>query len=364
MIKYIGSKRVLVDPIVEVVQSFPEVRSVVDFFSGTSRVGHALKRAGFQVKANDWMAYGHTLAQCYVQADAGDVLAPAQSIIDELMSLEGIDGYVTETFCRQSRFFQPKNGMRIDAIREEIERLSENGLTPELRAVLLVSLMEASDRVDSTTGVQMAYLKKWAPRSFKDLEMRLPDILPAATHGPCSASQYEAQEAAKNLTADLAYIDPPYNQHSYLGNYHVWESLVTWDKPEVYGVACKRVDCRERKSDFNSKRKFQEAFDSFINSLQCKFLVVSFNNEGYIQRPEMEKLLRSRGDVYTVVRDHKRYVGAQIGIYNPSGDVVGEVSHLRNKEFLYVVVPEGYEWSADQYHSQTTENDPLLFSES
>ena len=185
MIKYIGSKRVLVDSIVDVVQSFPEVRSVVDFFSGTSRVGHALKRAGFQVAANDWMAYGHTIAQCYVQADAEDVLEPVREIIQELMQIEGVEGYVTETFCRQSRFFQPKNGARIDAIREEIERLSENGLSPELRAVLLVSLMEAADRVDSTTGVQMAYLKKWAPRAFNDLELGVHRTSPAAAHAGC-----------------------------------------------------------------------------------------------------------------------------------------------------------------------------------
>lgn len=364
MIKYIGSKRVLVDPIVEVVRSLPEVRSVVDYFSGTSRVGHALKRAGYQVHANDWMAYGHALAQCYIQADAEQVLPQAKTILREMTTLADLDGYVTETFCRQSRFFQPKNGLRIDAIREDIERRSREGLSPELRAVLLVALMEAADRVDSTTGVQMAYLKQWSPRSLNDIQLRLPEVLPAVAHGPCSASQLEAQDAAKQLNGDLAYIDPPYNQHSYLGNYHVWESLVRWDKPEVYGIACKRLDCRERKSDFNSKPKFQDAFTSFIKAVQCEFLVVSFNNEGFLTRPEMEALLQERGDVYTVVRDHKRYVGAQIGIYNPRGDRVGEVGHLRNKEFLYVVVPQGYEWSADQFHSKPEDETPLQCADS
>ena len=84
-------------------------------------------------------------------------------IIHELNALPGQAGYFTETFCERSRFFQPKNGARIDAIREFIE---SKDFEPELKAVLLVSLMEAADRVDSTTtGVQMAYLKKWAARS-------------------------------------------------------------------------------------------------------------------------------------------------------------------------------------------------------
>jgi len=155
--------------------------------------------------------------------------------------------------------------------------------------------MEAADRVDSTTGVQMAYLKQWARRSHNDLALRMPELLPAVKDGPCSASRLEAQAAARELSADLAYIDPPYNQHSYLGNYHVWESLVTWDKPEVYGVACKRVDCRTRKSDFNSKRRFHDALAAFIAKVRARFMVVSFSNEGYIAREDMEAMLGTRG---------------------------------------------------------------------
>ena len=360
MIKYIGSKRVLVPTIVDVVRSFPEVRSVVDFFSGTSRVGHALKRLGYQVAANDWTAYAHALACCYVQADAEAVLGEAQERIAELDALPGVEGWFTETFCRRSRFFQPRNGARIDAMREAIEALE---LKPELRSVLLVALMEAADRVDSTTGVQMAYLKDWAPRSYRELRLRVPRLLPAVEHGPCRAHRYEAQEAAGRLAGDLAYVDPPYNQHSYLGNYHVWESLVLWDKPDVYGVACKRVDCRERQSDFNSKRRSRESLARFLARVQARFLVVSFNDEGSIGRDDMEALLRTRGDVHVVERDHKRYVGAQIGIHNPRGELVGSVGRLRNKEFLYVVVPAGYAWSAEAFHSRPPREASSLASE-
>lgn len=338
MIKYLGSKRVLIPAIRSVVESLPGVSSVVDFFSGTSRVGHALKRAGYRVIANDLLTYAHTLATCYVRADREDIIADASRLLDEFSRLRGSPGYFTETFCERSRFFQPRNGERIDAIREAIER---KDLAPELKAVCLVSLMEAADRVDSTTGVQMAYLKSWAPRAHNDLELRVPDVLPAIPAGKCEAHQLEAQDAARKLTADCAYIDPPYNQHTYIGNYHIWESLVLWDKPAVYGVACKRVDCKHRKSDFNSKKRAVAALDAFIDSVDCRFLVVSFSNEGFIQREHMEAMLAKRGDVYTVEKDHKRYVGAKIGIYNPSGELVGKISHTENKEFIYVVVPAG-----------------------
>jgi adenine-specific DNA-methyltransferase len=337
MIKYLGSKRVLLPTIVESIRSLDGVRSVVDLFSGTSRVGHALKAAGFRVLANDHNAYAATLARCYVEADADDVRDVAERLVAEFNRLAGAPGYFTETFCERSRFFQPKNGARIDAIREAI---AKKALDPELEAVLLVSLMEAADRVDSTTGVQMAYLKTWAPRAHNDLALRVPEILPRARHGKGAAHRMDAATAARELEADLAYLDPPYNQHKYLGNYHVWESLVLWDKPEVYGTACKRVDCRTRDSAFNSRPRILEAMRDIVEHLRCRYLAVSFSNEGYIARADMERLLGMRGHVTVIERDFKRYVGAQIGIYNPRGKKVGAVGHLRNKEYLYLVTPE------------------------
>lgn len=190
----------------------------------------------------------------------------------------------------------------------------------------------------------MAYLKEWAPRAFNDLNLRMPDVLPQSRYGKGEAHTLEALDAARLLRGDIAYIDPPYNQHSYLGNYHIWESLVRWDKPEVYGVACKRLDCRERRSVFNSRPQFLDAFRTLLNAVQAPILVVSFNNEGYISRIDMESLLRSLwgglGHFVVVENDYKRYVGAQIGIYNPDGKKVGKVSHLRNREYLYVASSE------------------------
>jgi adenine-specific DNA-methyltransferase len=338
MIKYLGSKRALLGLITDTVAQASPGGTVLDLFSGTSRVGHALKKRGYRVVANDHNSYAHVLARCYVAADLDDVRTAAESLVREFNGLRGMPGYFTETFCEKSRFFQPKNGARIDAIREAIVRKS---LPPDLEAVMLVSLMEAADRVDSTTGVQMAYLKQWAPRASNDLALRMPDVLPRPAGGKCAALNLDAAEAARCSPVDLAYVDPPYNQHSYLGNYHVWESLVRWDKPEVYGVACKRADCRQRRSAFNSRPRFRDTMAEMLTAIQANVIVVSFSNEGYLDRPEMESLLGglfgSRAHVATIETDYKRYVGAQIGIHNLQGEKVGTVSHLRNKEYLYVV---------------------------
>jgi adenine-specific DNA-methyltransferase len=337
VIKYIGSKRLLVPLIVDTIAQLTASGTVLDLFSGTSRVGHALKRANYRVVANDHNAYAATLGRCYVQADREEHLAHASMLVQEFNRLPGRAGYFTETFCEKSRFFQPRNGARIDAIREAI---AAKGLGPELESILLVALMEAADRVDSTTGVQMAYLKQWAARAFNDLELRVPEILPRAASGKSEAVQLDAVAAAERISSDVAYIDPPYNHHKYIGNYHIWESLVLWDKPEVFGIACKRLDCRERNSAFNSRVQARDAFESVLRHVAAPHLVVSFSDEGYFGREELERMLGVREHVFVIPRAFKRYVGAQIGIHNPKGEKVGEVSHLRNTEYLYVATSD------------------------
>lgn len=332
MIKYLGSKRALLPVLLRTLASLAHIRSAIDLFSGTSRVGHAFKNAGIFVTSNDANAYAHTLATCYVQADARKWRARATALIQELGREPPRAGYITETYGLRSRFIHPRNGERIDAIRDKIAQLA---LEPELEAIALVSLMEAADRVDSTAGVQMAYLKSWAPRAHNDLRLRVPDIL----DGSGRACLGDAVECAAHLTGDLAYLDPPYNQHAYLGNYHLWETLVRWDAPEVYGVACKRIDCRTRKSSFNSRRRIDESMRRVVRDLDVEHLLVSFNNEGYLDRSQLCEILAARGQVSVLAVPYARYVGAKIGIYNPDGQKVGRVSHTRNLEYIFHVAP-------------------------
>ena len=356
MIKYLGSKRLLLPLLTEIVKRSSRRPSVIDLFSGTSRVGHALKAAGFRVLANDHNRYAATLARCYVAADLETHEAAAKSLVGEFNRLPGRAGYFTETYCVQSRYFQPKNGERIEAIREAI---AAKDLEPTLEAVLLTSLMEAADRVDSTTGVQMAYLKQWAARANNDLCLRMPSLLPRASGGAGEAHELDALDAAETLEADVAYLDPPYNQHKYLGNYHVWETLCRWDSPEVYGVACKRLDCKTRGSDFNSRPRATAALAKLIETVRAEALVVSFSDEGYVGREEMVQMLAPRGRVHVVERPYRRYVGAQIGIYNPGGQKVGKISHLDNRELVFVAANRDIDLGD---LTEVKRSEPLLFA--
>lgn len=335
MIKYLGSKRSLIPWIIKVIEeNCPGAASAVDLFSGTSRVGFALKEKGLKVSSNDHNLFAYYLARCYVETDVEEIPQNFDAIIAHLNQLPGKHGFFTENYCIKSRFFHPKNGEKIDAIRDEIAGID---VSDKLKSVLLVSLMEAADRVDSTCGIQMAYLKSWAPRAFLPMTMRMPRLAQKSPHGLSQAHCMDAIEAASVLEGDVCYLDPPYNQHSYRGNYHIWETLVRNDQPEVYGLAHKRADCKTNKSIFNSKPKFKDSLSQVLVRLKARYIVLSFSDEGFISQGDIENILSDLGALKTFSVDYKRYVGAQIGIYNHQGKKVGDVKKLHNKEYLYVV---------------------------
>ncbi len=340
MIKYLGSKRTLVPRLVALADAVREqsgAHTVADVFTGTTRVAQALKRRGFAVTANDLASYSEVLATCYIAMDGNDASA-VRAIADKLQYLDalpGRDGYVTRTFCEEARYFQPFNGRRIDAIRDALDGVAE-GATE--RAVLLTALLLAADRVDSTTGLQMAYLKGWAPRSHQTMQLRMPELIA----GTGTVFREDANVLAAQLApVDIAYLDPPYNQHSYFSNYHVWETIVRHDAPESYGVARKRVDCRTTKSAYNVRARAWTAFSELVRSLPARYCLVSFSNEGYFHYDDIVSLLASsHGEVAAMPVAFRRYVGAKIGIHNRRGEKVGTVSHLTNREFLFVAGPE------------------------
>lgn len=364
MIKYLGSKRTLV-PALQNIARLSGATTALDMFTGTTRVAQAFKEVGIVTGANDTATYAKILADCYIKTNARDIdFRNLREILKDLADTPARPGYFTETFCVKSRFFQPKNGARIDSIRERIE--TEYVGTP-LYPVLLTSLMEAADRVDSTTGQQMAYLKTWAPRAYNDLELRVPELLDGSGWtwradanelagclarrggvnlggtGCGGGAQVGAGLGAAREDAlpefDLVYLDPPYNQHRYFTNYHIWETLVRWDAPEAYGVACKRADARDpdTHSPYNRRREMPQALADLIATIPCQTLVLSYNNEAWVDFEELFALVAARfEDATALAFDSKRYVGAQIGIYSPTGQRVGKISHLRNLEYVFV----------------------------
>ena len=335
MIKYLGSKRTLV-PVIGAVASALGVRSAVDLFAGTTRVGQELRRRGLHVTSNDVTAFSEAFGQAYIAAGPRVDRDRLRRLLAELSRLPPQDGYVTETFCRRSRYFQPENGMRIDAVRAGIDRLD---LDPVERGLLLTSLVEAADRVDSTCGVQMAYLKRWAARSANPLVLREPD----AVAGPAGA----VTGGDANDLAAAARRDRPRLRRS-----AVQPALLPRQLPRL-GDARARRPARALRGGLQAGRlphpqeRLQLAQSGLDGPLRparagcaTPWVIVSVSDEGFHDPADVERRLAQRGHVGAIPVDFKRYVGAQIGIHNPAGERVGTVSHLRNTEWLFVCGPD------------------------
>lgn len=336
MIKYLGSKRTLV-PVLSALAEASGAKTAIDLFTGTTRVAQGFKKAGLKVTATDLASYSHVFAKTWIEIDATSAnQTELTEALKHLNSIRGEAGYFTKSFCEDARYIQPKNGERIDAIRNAIE---SHYLNSWLYYPLLTSLILAADRVDSTTGLQMAFLKQWAARSYKELELRDPELLA----GRGLALQGDVMQLVDQLPeTELAYLDPPYNQHRYFANYHVWETLVRWDRPDTYGIANKRLDVRDTstKSRFNARKDMPIALAQLLNSLKAETVVLSYNNEAWLSRDQLISITERFGRVEVLDFEFKRYIGSQIGIYNKRGEKVSEPRHKSNIEHVVIAGPK------------------------
>ena len=237
-IKYAGSKLKLLPHIFQLIQKVnPE--TVLDGFAGTTRVSQALAQAGHRVIANDISAWSKVFGTCYLLNPHPE--SHYQPLIDRLNALPGKDGWFTEHYAGEpnsgssigkdnlKKPWQKHNTRKLDAIREEIDRLA---LADVERAVLLTSLILAMDEVDSTLGHFASYLNEWSPRSYNTMRLHVPRLIPKAQNH--AVYQGDIFDLAPKVEVDLAYFDPPYGSNNekmppsrvrYSAYYHLWTSI-------------------------------------------------------------------------------------------------------------------------------------------
>jgi adenine-specific DNA-methyltransferase len=355
-IKYAGSKLKLLPYILQLVRKV-KPHTVLDGFSGTTRVSQALAQTGHRVIANDLSVWSEIFGKCYLL----NTHPPEhyQPLIDHLNALPGRDGWFTEHYGGEpnggcsvaedglKKPWQKHNTRRLDAIREEIDRLS----FPDVeRAVLLASLILALDEVESTLGHFASYLNDWSPRSYNKLRLQVPHLIPRTENH--SVRRGDIFDVLPQVEADLAYFDPPYGSNNekmppsrvrYAAYYHLWTTVCLNDRPLVFGKAKRRVDTSDTVacSPFEEFRRGKsghflavEAIERLLREVRAQHIILSYSSGGRATAEELNEVISSVGRVVEVLEvDYRKNVMAGMRWTN---EWISE-AETPNREFLFLI---------------------------
>ena len=338
-VKYIGSKKKLLPYIGKALEPLG-IKTAIDVFAGTTRVAQYLRQNGIQTDTSDLSWATTSYAYTYVHNQDNKHL---QKYIDEMNKFTGVDGWLSENYSGavsqedprgDGRCFQLKNTRKADEARDFVESLD---ILEWEKHTLITSIIKALDGVDNTVGVQQAYLKEWCERSYKNIEFVLPSNIsgPRGIHYEGSCLEVPYREA------DIAYLDPPYSPHPYSTYYHIWDSIVRWDKPATSLKARRRIDRvanseeydDSMKSPWNHKNTALGAFEEVLGVLPTRYSLISYSNESIVDQAELVTCCKKYGTVSVTEIDYKRNIMSQIGNAaqnNPD-------KNQKNKELLILI---------------------------
>lgn len=315
---YIGSKFSLLPDIERVLNTngVPASGIALDLFAGTGIVAQFLKQRGHHVYANDWQHYSYLTCVAYIEHNElpkfeallsdnywGSQIrscSGASQVLSYLDQLPGEPGLFYQTYCEGGEcgrlYFSKNNGLKIQAIRNQIQSWSQDQLiTQGEKAWLIASLLEGADRVANTASVYGAYLKQVKRSAQKPLQLRVPIPVPSPHNAEhhrafCMDSESLLQKLSETRLK-LVYIDPPYNSRQYNANYHILETIARWDLNEIEpkGITGLRSS-RENRSDYCRKPRALYAFQKLFSLLNTDYVLFSYSSEGLVTKQELETL--------------------------------------------------------------------------
>ncbi|HEX8914081.1 MAG TPA: DNA adenine methylase [Humisphaera sp.] len=344
LIPYIGNKRKLLHLIGRALDhTGVRAGTFVDLFAGSTVVSRWAKRRGLRVVANDWEPYAHQIALGTVVPNAPPAftqLGGVDAVFRHLDALPPVRGYVATHLCpadderpdvaRERMFFTSANGERIDAVGEQIAAWAAAGaIDGTERAYLNAAFVYAVSYASNTSGVFKGFHNGWGGRTGTALYRirgRLtlsPPVLFDNAQANVALREDAASLAGRLADAcggrpEVAYLDPPYNQHPYGSNYHVLNTVALWDKPPVTptiisnGISRNksaiRTDWRtERRSPYNHAADALPAFRRLLESIDARWVLASYSTDGNMPLSGVAEALCARGAVTVFPERYKRY---------------------------------------------------------
>ena len=304
--RYTGSKYKLASWISELISENCIGKSFCDIFAGTAIMSKQMLEQVDEIYINDFLYSNEVIYKAFFEQQSFNVekLEKIKNYFKNMSVSTLPSNYVSENYG--GKFFSNDDSLIIGFIREYIENAKD--LNNKEKNILLASLLYSADKAANTVGHYDAYIKgKDIPDTFSF------ELISPYEYNDKTIHIYrkDANQLAKEICCDIVYIDPPYNSRQYSRFYHVLENITTWRKPILFGEAKKPE--AENMSEY-CRNSAINVFEDLILSLDCKYIVVSYNNtydskssssRNKIALEDIKKILEKKGSVITFEKSHQ-----------------------------------------------------------
>ena len=320
IITYLGNKRSLLDEIEEEIIKIKEKLNkekitACDLFSGSGIVARMLKQHCTKIIANDLEDYSYLINRCYLSNKKDFNFAEYNKYLNYLLykcQSEPYEGIITKTYAPKDEnnittedrvFYTRENSIFIDSFRKHLE-----DVPLPYKDFLLCQLVTEASIHTNTSGVFKGFYKSRetglgmyggiGQNALKRIKGKIEIKSPVFSEYESEylVTKMDAIELAKQIVADVVYIDPPYNQHPYGSNYFmlnvIINNAITSEISKVSGIPN-----NWNRSVFNYKKSALYSFEKIISDLKTSYIVISYNNEGFITYEQMVNMLKKYGKV-------------------------------------------------------------------
>ncbi len=317
--RYIGSKLRIADDIISYI-GVPTQTSgyFIDAFSGTGIVASKAADLGWKIKINDMMEYATIMseAQLLSISDVPFIKLGGYENAISLLNETKDEGLVWREYSPASlgfcgierKYYSEENAKKIDGATKLIHLWkSDKTINDKEFALLMSTLISAVNDVANIAGTYGCFLSKWTEQSLRPLELT---PLELRKQPICyQVSNLDVFSVISNYN-DIVYLDPPYTKRQYASYYHILETIVKGDNPNVSGIAGLRP-WKDNASVFCYKSKALSALSDLIIKQQAHRVIVSYSDDGHINLDDLYEHLKLHGNV-------KIIEVASIGRYRPN----------------------------------------------
>jgi len=358
IITYIGNKRALLDFIskeIQIVQKNlnKDKLDIFDVFAGSGIVARLCKQFSRFLIVNDLEKYSALTSRCYL-SNKDEINLPLlremyNSLLAETASKPLKEGIVAKAYSPKNDndiqkgervFYTRRNAMYIDTVRSLIDTVPV-----EYQKYFLAPLIAEASIHANTSGVFKGFHKnkktgigKFGGSNSNALSRIKGDIVlpfPVFSNFNCEYNVYNGDSNLIAKTApevDLAYIDPPYNQHPYGSNYFMLNLILENKNPESISKISGIPDDWNR-SSYNKKQYAYSALSDLVSGIKAKYILISFNSEGFISLDDMTAMLKKSGKVQVLETPYNTFRGCR----NLSSLAEQGIRDIHVTEYLYLL---------------------------